>query len=219
MSRVATLTPGTIAATPPGDAQPGIRQVLGEAAWQRLPPPVRARFSEGLAGVTYTGRFDVVRASPLGLVIARLGRLLGTPVVPWTGVNVPAVVHVRPVGSGIAWIRDYQRADGSPCRVRSVKVVTAVHELVERLPAGVCMPLAIHEDGGVLHFVSRGYYFRVPLPGGREWRIRLPAWCSPGETHVEHRDEADGWFRFSMTVTHPRLGELFYQTGRFRAAD
>jgi hypothetical protein len=37
-------------------------------------------------------------------------------------------------------------------------------------------------------------------------------------THVEHVDEADGWFRFTMTVTHPFFGEMFYQTGRFRAA-
>jgi hypothetical protein len=29
---------------------------------------------------------------------------------------------------------------------------------------------------------------------------------------------ADGWFRFTMTVTHPFFGEMFYQTGRFRAA-
>jgi hypothetical protein len=34
-----------------------------------------------------------------------------------------------------------------------------------------------------------------------------------------HLDEAlGGWFRFTMTVTHPVFGELFYQTGRFRAA-
>ncbi len=37
-------------------------------------------------------------------------------------------------------------------------------------------------------------------------------------THVEHHDEPDGWFRFTMTVTHPIFGEMFYQTGRFHAA-
>jgi hypothetical protein len=39
-----------------------------------------------------------------------------------------------------------------------------------------------------------------------------------GTTHMEHRDEGNGWFRFTMTVTHPLLGEVFFQTGRFRAA-
>jgi hypothetical protein len=49
-------------------------------------------------------------------------------------------------------------------------------------------------------------------------KIPLPAWLSPGTTHVEHADESNGWFRFTMTVTHPLFGEVFYQTGRFRAA-
>jgi Domain of unknown function (DUF4166) len=53
---------------------------------------------------------------------------------------------------------------------------------------------------------------------GERIKVRLPALLSPGTTHVEHFDEADGWFRFTMTVTHPFFGEMFYQTGRFRAA-
>jgi hypothetical protein len=50
------------------------------------------------------------------------------------------------------------------------------------------------------------------------FRVPLPTWLSPGTTHVEHLDEAHGWFRFTMTVTHPIFGEPFYQTGRFHAA-
>jgi hypothetical protein len=53
---------------------------------------------------------------------------------------------------------------------------------------------------------------------GERSKVRLPALLSPGTTHVEHFDEAGGWFRFTMTVTHPFFGEMFYQTGRFRAA-
>jgi hypothetical protein len=48
-------------------------------------------------------------------------------------------------------------------------------------------------------------------------KIPLPSFLSPGITHVEHADESRGWFRFTMTVTHPLFGEVFYQTGRFRA--
>jgi hypothetical protein len=48
--------------------------------------------------------------------------------------------------------------------------------------------------------------------------VWLPRWLSPGTTHVEHHDETNGWFRFTMTVSHPVFGELFYQSGRFRAA-
>ena len=81
------------------------------------------------------------------------------------------------------------------------------------------MPLSVYQRRGVLHFVSKGYYFelRIPWSSGR-LKIPLPTWLSPGTTHVEHADESNGWFRFTMTVTHPLLGEVFYQTGRFRAA-
>jgi hypothetical protein len=81
------------------------------------------------------------------------------------------------------------------------------------------MPLRVHEHRGSLHFVSLGYYFDFgTLKSGRRIRIPLPRWLSPGRTHVEHHDEANGWFRFTMTVSHPLFGELFYQTGLFHAA-
>lgn len=62
--------------------------------------------------------------------------------------------------------------------------------------------------------------FRFGQLDGRSGPLEfpLPSWLSPGITHVEHRDESDGWFRFTMTVTHPFFGELYYQSGRFRAA-
>jgi hypothetical protein len=47
----------------------------------------------------------------------------------------------------------------------------------------------------------------------------LPGIVSPGVTHVEHIDLGHGWFRFTMTVTHPLLGEIFFQTGRFCATE
>jgi hypothetical protein len=88
------------------------------------------------------------------------------------------------------------------------------------------MPLSVYQRRGVLHFVSKGYYFefRIPWISGRlafgpNLKIPLPTWLSPGTTHVEHADESNGWFRFTMTVSHPLFGEVFYQTGRFRAAE
>jgi Domain of unknown function (DUF4166) len=60
--------------------------------------------------------------------------------------------------------------------------------------------------------------FSVAEKSRTHLKIPLPHWLTPGTTHVEHADETDGWFRFTMTVTHPLFGELFYQTGRFRAA-
>src|SRR5258705_7126832 len=43
--------------------------------------------------------------------------------------------------------------------VRATKIIDSRGHLVERLPARQCMPLDVYEQRGVLHFVSRGYYF------------------------------------------------------------
>ena len=201
-----------------------LRGVLGESAWRRLPTAVRQRFAEPAVAVNYVGTFEVVRASGLGRVVAHLCRLLGTPVVPCTGRDIAAVVHVGPRGAGVDWNREYRWPGGKGWLVRSTKVIDASGRLVERLPARLCMPLEVYEREGVLHFVSTGYYFDLgrdaPGLGHRgHWQIWLPAWLSPGVTHVQHIDEADGWFRFTMHVVHPWFGELFYQTGRFRAAE
>src|SRR5262245_58070589 len=79
----------------------GLRGVLGEAAWHRLPAAVRSRFAEPAIAVDYVGTFEIVRASRLGRGLAQLCRLIGTPVVPCTGRNVPAVVHVGPRATGV----------------------------------------------------------------------------------------------------------------------
>lgn len=197
------------------DLRHGLRDVLGDEAWNRLPAAVRERFADVAEAVTYAGAFEVVNASIFGRVIAWMGTLFGTPVAPRAENNVTARVLVRPEGNGVAWNREYRWADGTRHLVRSTKVVTGDGMLIEKLPARLCMPLDTFEEGGVLHFVSRGYYFDLGL-GFRLW---LPKLLSPGVTHVEHIDLGHGWFRFTMTVTHPWLGEVFFQTGRFCAAE
>ena len=196
----------------------GLRHVLGESAWLRLPPAVRARFGDPVVAVDYVGAFEVVRASGLGRIIATFCRLIGTPVVPRTGRDVFAIVHVGPTPDGVAWHREYRWPDTEPCLVRSTKVIDAHGALIERLPAGLCMPLRVYEQKGALHFVSHGYYFDWGFRRRPRFKVWLPKWLSPGTTHVEHHDEADGWFRFTMTVTHSLFGEMFFQTGRFHAA-
>jgi Domain of unknown function (DUF4166) len=217
MQAAGTLVGHPTDTAPAARRRAGLRGILGDAAWQRLPAAVRVRFGEPPRRVDYVGEFEVVRASCLGRVLAFLCRLLGTPVVPRTGTHVPAVVHVGPSGSGVAWNREYRWPDERYCLVRSTKTIEADGRLVERLPARLCMPLDVYERAGTLHFVSRGYYFELGRRG-HSLKMPLPSWLSPGTTHVEHRNEPDGWFRFTMTVAHPFLGELFYQTGRFRAA-
>jgi hypothetical protein len=196
-----------------------LREVLGAEAWSRLPQAVRVRFADTARAIDYVGEFEIVRASLLGWVIAWVCRLIGTPVVPRTGRNVPAIVHVGPTARGVEWRREYRWPGRAPCLVRSTKVINPDGSLVEELPARLRMSLDVYERASTLHFVSRAYYFDIPIPGlGRRVRVVLPLCLSPGTTHVEHIDEALGWFRFTMTVSHPFFGEMFYQTGRFRAS-
>jgi hypothetical protein len=193
----------------------GLREVLGAEAWQRLPAAVRERFADSAAAVTYAGAFEVVRANWLGRAFAWLGMMFGTPVAPRCGTDVAACVMVRPNHAGVVWTRIYQWADGRTHHVVSTKVMTGAGTLVEKLPARLNMPLHVYEAGRVLHFLSRGYYFDL-------WfglRLPLPELFSPGVTHVEHIDLGHGFFRFTMTVTHPQFGELFFQTGRFCATE
>jgi hypothetical protein len=189
--------------------------VLGAAAWNRLPEAVRERFADATATITYAGSFEVIRASWLGKLFAWCGLLIGMPVTPRTGDNVESRVHVQPDSRGVAWNREYCWADGKTHLVRSTKVVTGDQRLVERLPARLCMPLDTYVEGAVLHFVSLGYYFDL----GANLRLWLPRLLTPGVTHVEHIDLGHGWFRFTMSVDHPLFGEMFFQTGRFCAAE
>lgn len=196
-------------------ARHGLRHALGADAWFRLPEAVRERFADEAAAVTYAGAFEIVRANWIGKAFAWVGVLFGTPVAPRCGNDVAARVLVRPNHAGVVWTRIYEWADGSTHNVRSTKVVSATGELIEKLPGRLSMPLHAYESGRVLHFTSRGYFFDL----GLGLRLPLPALFSPGVTHVEHIDLGHGWFRFTMTVAHPRFGELFFQTGRFCATE
>ncbi len=205
---------GRPAAQPATEGHFSVRGALGEGGWLRLPPAVRLRFADAAQSADYLGSFAIVRASRAGRLLGQLCRLIGTPVTPWVGVDVPATVHVRPDGrGGIRWERLYHFPGHRACRVTSTKCAGDAGELIERLPCGLRMSLDVYESGGALHFMSTGYHLRL----GR-WRVPVPRLLPPGTTHVEHHDEGGGWFRFTMTVSHALLGEVFYQTGRFRAA-
>ena len=215
MAQVTTL-PRPLTRERAGDGvRHGLREVLGATAWSRLPEAVRERFAETTAVATYAGAYEVVRANALGRVFAWLGTWFGTPVAPRAENHVAARVLVRPDARGVAWDREYLWADGTRSLVHSTKVVTEGGLLIEMLPARLCMPLDTYVEGGVLHFVSRGYYFHL----GAGFRLWLPTLLSPGVTHVEHIDLGHGWFRFTMTVMHPLAGEVYFQTGRFCAAE
>jgi hypothetical protein len=150
-------------------------------------PEAVASASPTAAAANYAGAFEIVRASRLGRVFTWLGTLVGTPVASRAGNHVEAFVRVRPEAQGVTWDREYRWADGARHVVRSTKVVDEHGKLVEKLPARLCMPLDTYEEGGVLHFVSRGYYFDLRFgdlaPGIKVWLPRLLSRRHPRRTH------------------------------------
>jgi hypothetical protein len=189
------------------------RGILGEGAWAALPAAVQARFSLAAAASphAYEGRM-IVRANLAGLIIAQLCRLIGTPLAPFRGEDVPVTVkvHTDPDG-GLVWGRVYAFGARPPILVSSRKIADEQGGLMEVVRCGLGMRLALCVRGGALHFRSLGYF-----AGLFGLRIPIPALLTPGRALITHEDLGAGWFRFTLTFRHPLLGETFHQTGVFR---
>ena len=145
---------------------PTFRRLLGEAAWQRLNPNVRARFAvKPDAGqvFTFTGVMDVVRRSWFGWLVGQVCRFIGTPVTPRQGRDVPTVVHIyrSSRGDGIVWERRYGFSGRSPVVVSSTKRADPPDGLLECASRGFAMRLRLFERDGAIHFASTGYCLEV----------------------------------------------------------
>ncbi len=190
-------------------------KAVGAAGWRRLEPAIRARFAKDVkAGQVkcYEGVMSEVACSKAGWLLAQACRLLGTPLATAAGREVPTTVLVYPdpSGRGTVWDRIYFFPGRTPVTVRSSKVLDEESRLLERVGGGFGMVLKVFEQDRALHMVSQAYFL--------EWRGRrvyLPDQLSPGTAHVIHSDEGGGLFRFRLTITHPLLGRLFTQDGRF----
>ena len=194
------------------------RRLLGEAAWHRLAPEIRARFSvkPGTnARIRYLGVMHRIELSLFGWLFAQACRLIGTPLAPFRGSNVPMTIDlVADKGMrGVAWQRRYHRAGGQDFVVRSTKCAANDGTFVEHIGAGFSMRLKLSVADKALKFRSVGYYVAC-------WgiEVRIPDWLTPGVTTVTHRQLAGSEFRFTLSVTHPLLGRTIYQDGEFYSA-
>jgi hypothetical protein len=191
-------------------------------AWWDLPAATRERFEHHEA--LYVGPMKL-HATTAGAWVARLSRLVGSPLPPPHERPLATTVRVEPdrATGGSRWTRSY----AFPTRavsVASVKALDVDGTLVERLAFGLRMRLKLHVRDGALCFDSVGYYVDCP---GLRWRgrrccacrIPLPGWFLPGRTCVAHHDLGGGRFRFTMTIRHALLGELFRHDGVFRSLE
>jgi len=215
MDRVLT---GVATADRPARAAPRVvpidfERLLGPGAWSRLPAAVQHRFGVHVEGETtvYEGRMEVA-ASPVGRLFAQVCRLIGTPLAPWTGSDVPTSVDVHlDQRGGLVWARTYRFERHAPILVSSTKLMTAEGDLLEVVRGGLGMALDVTVEDTALHFRSR-YYF-VGLGG---FRLRIPGLLTPGRAHVIHKDMGGGTFRFTLDFQHPWLGRTLFQEGLFR---
>lgn len=192
------------------------RTLLGDDAWNQLPPPIRCRFSKPLAPGEvhiYRGRVVTTELSRAGRVLAFVARAIGGPLPLVDGASGPAVVTVSEDAriGGQIWTRLYARPGRFPQVVHSAKRFTGATGLEEHIGSGVSMALRVTVEDSALVFRSERYLLAL----GR-WRVGVPSWLSPGRMEIVHRQESEEEFSFRLTLAHPLLGRLIHQLGCFR---
>lgn len=199
-------------------ADESYREILGTEAWNRLKPEVKQRFSakprRGRA-IRYNGKMKTVELSFTGWLFAQACRLIGTPLAPWRGTNVPMTIDLIPDDRlhGIAWKRRYQFSQSKSFTVRSTKCKGRKREFIEHIGRGFSMRLKLSELDGNLIFTSVAYELAI-----RGWALRIPSLLTPGITTVTHAQLTGDRFRFTLSVDHPLLGRTIYQDGEFYSA-
>jgi hypothetical protein len=191
------------------------RNLLNPEAWQRLPWPVQRRFTHTLADgetTVFVGAVAHTRLSRFGSLVSQLLRLLGAPLPLRPSGRVPATVVVTEdtVSGGQLWTRIYGRAGEFPQVIHSAKRFSGPTGLEECVGHGVGMALTVHVEKRALVFRSAWYFLRA-----FGVTLRLPAFLSPGLVEVVHREERDGRFSFTLTLTHPLFGEAVRQVAFF----
>jgi hypothetical protein len=199
------------------------RALVGEAAWGRLPPAVRRRFSKRIAAgdvVVYRGRVTESELSVAGRVLAFLARAVGGPLPTTHGATGAAVVVVAEDAllGGQSWTRSYARPGRFPQVVHSAKRFCGPTGLEEYVGFGIGMTLRVMVEDGALVFRSERYFLELA-----RWRVYFPRGLEPGAMEIVHREEPDdeakgGAFSFRLSLTHPLLGRLVHQLAFFREA-
>ncbi|MGI9328639.1 MAG: DUF4166 domain-containing protein [Pseudomonadales bacterium] len=183
---------------------------LPASQWARLPAAVQARFGQVFTpgrSQCYSGQTLCSRASKLGWLLAQLGRLIGAPL-PLHCYNGPVVVTVtdHDGNGGQNWCRVYHKQRGFGQCIQSIKRFRGPTGLEEYLGFGLAMALRLSVEEGALLFRSAGFVLYLGA-----LRVSLPAWLTPFELTVVHRELSKQRFEFLLDLAHPRFGELIHQ--------
>jgi hypothetical protein len=213
------------------------RALLSDADWLALPVTIRRRFSKRLSGgntTVYVGEVIETQMSFGGWLLAQAARLIGGPLPVSRDARVPSVVTVTEdvAANGQHWTRLYARRSGFPQVVHSSKRFAGPTGLEEYVGRGVGMALTIHVEAAHVPEKCKAVFRRGHTPINNalifraahyflqlgRFRLRLPAWLTPGVLAVTHAELGDGRFLFRLDITHPRLGRLICQTAAFKEA-
>lgn len=194
------------------------RALLPDDDWGRLPLAIWRRFSKRPAGgrtIVYVGEVEEISHSRIGWWIAQLVRAIGGPLPRGTETKVPMVVTVTEdaASGGQVWTRICARGSGFPQVIHSAMRFVGSTGLEEFVGFGISMALRLRVENGALLFESAGYLLSL----GR-LRLPLPEWLTPGALTAAHSDLGGGAFRVTLSVVHPRWGELVRQSAVFREA-
>ena len=189
------------------------QKLLGQKEWSKLKPEIQKRFSVKPAlgkKIVYLGSMQV-RASFFGWLFAKFCRLIGRPLATQAGEDIPVVVSLaqNKQYKGTEWKRDYYFT-GYTETIVSVKAIDEHGQLEEHTGYGFSMCLDVKVIDGNMHFISSKYKFRL----GR-FAMTLPMLITPGNIVVKHEQLENEFFRFTLEVNHPLLGQTFFQTGIF----
>lgn len=194
------------------------RALLSDDDWGRLPVATWRRFSKRSASgrtIIYVGKVEDCHHSRIGWWIVQLMRVIGAPLPTGTETKVPMVVTVieDAVSGGQIWSRVCARSSGFPQVIHSAIRFAGPTGLEEYVGFGISMALRLRVDDGALLFESAAYF----LSFGR-LRLKLPQWLTPGVVTAAHIDLGGGAFRVTLSVAHPRWGELVRKSAVFHEA-
>ncbi len=195
---------------------PRFRDLVAPHEWNRLPWPIRRRFTHRLADgetTVFVGEVARTQLSLFGSLFSHLLRLVGAPLPLRPTARTPATVVVTEdrASGGQLWTRIYGCAGHFPQVIHSAKRFTGPTGLEEYVGRGVGMALAVRVENRALVFRSVWYFLRI-----FSLTLRLPQLLSPGRLEVVHREERDGQFSFTLTLTHALFGEVMRQIAFFR---
>jgi len=189
-----------------------LRAAMGEGAWSRLVPAIRARFAGYISEdqpLWFRGRMHWVYCSPVGALVMRL--LSRYSILPARCARDCEFDFQIGLQQGeIVKQRRYQLDQARQFVFRSR--FSDMPVLHEEFAGGIGMYLELSETRGGLLFRDRGYYWRV-----WRWRLPLPHWLCVGRFELLHRNLDAGRYQIIIRVAHPLLGTLFYQRGVFRS--